>query len=83
MTIGADSTQAGNVDIKLGEGENSFTLDGSVEGNLNVVSSNANDVLSVSETGTVSGSTVLGAGEQRGQRCGGRLSSMMARLWGR
>ncbi len=83
VTIGADSTQAGPVDVMLGGGANSFTLDGSVEGNLNVVSFNADDVLSVSDTGTVSGITNLGAGEQRSQRCGGRLGSMVTRLWGR
>ncbi len=59
----------------------SFTLDGSVEGNLNVLSANADDVLTVSDTATVSGDTNLGAGEQRGHRGGGRFAGLFGLLW--
>ncbi len=82
VTIGSESTQAGNVDIKLGAGDNTFTLDGNIEGNLNVLSSNADDVLTVSDTGTVSGDTNLGAGEQRGHRGGGRFAGLVGWMWG-
>ncbi len=73
------------MNVKLGAGDNTFNLDGSVEGNLNVVSANANDTLTVADTATVSGDTNLGAGEQRTGRGGrhgrgGFLEFLMARF---
>jgi hypothetical protein len=81
LTLGADGTLKGSVDVKLGSGTNAFTLNGNVEGNLNVLSANADDVLTVADTATVSGTTNLGAGEQRRQR--GHFGSLMAMMFGR
>jgi hypothetical protein len=62
--VTADATVERSVKARLGGGDNSLTHDGVINGNLFVTSANEDDTVTVADTATVGGETILTLGEQ-------------------
>jgi hypothetical protein len=65
VSIAPGATVGQNVKLKLGEGDNSLTVEGTIEGHLLYHGRDGNDAVQLSETAQVGGSViaVLGDGE--------------------
>jgi hypothetical protein len=64
VTIAETAAIAGNFSARLGEGENSVTHNGTIEGDFRVVSANEDDTVTIADTATIGGEQQLGLGEQ-------------------
>ena len=73
VTIEQTATITDDVFAALGNGVNVFLHNGTINGDFKAVSKNADDSITVGDTGTVAGTTTLGPGDQtdHGHGCGG------------